>query len=73
MPQKGRVLAVGEVFISPHAVYTTDYTATAGSTIAPPCKVGDTVIFKRFVDNKIKEDGKELLLVKFDEILAIYG
>ena len=72
MPQKGKVLAVGEAFISPYAVYTTDYTAKAGSAITPPCKVGDTVIFKRFVDNRIKEGGKELLLVKFEDILGVY-
>ena len=73
IPQRGKVLAVGEAFISPHAVYTIDYTAKSFSSIPLPCRVGDTVIFKRFVDNRIKEEGKELLLVKFEDILAIYG
>ena len=73
MPQRGKVLAVGEAFISPHAVYTTDYSAKSFSSIPLPCKVGDTVIFKRFVDNKIKEEGKELLLVRFEDIIATYG
>ena len=67
LPQKGKVLAVGEV----KTIYDPNRNIIQYA-VALPCEVGDTVIFKRFVDNRIKEDGKELLLVKFDDILAIY-
>lgn len=68
MPQKGKVLAVGEntwdefKFSIEHP----------GIMNFRECKVGNTVIFKRFVDNKIKEEGKELLLVRFEDILGMY-
>ena len=58
MPIKGKVIAIGKV---PESDYED-----------APCKKGDTVIYKRFVDNKIKEDGKELLFVKFEDILGYY-
>ena len=61
LPQRGKVLVVG-LQIMNHA----------GKYEDVPCEVGDTVIFKRFIDNKIKEEGKELLLVKFEDILGIY-
>ncbi|MEK6880543.1 MAG: co-chaperone GroES family protein [Nanoarchaeota archaeon] len=67
MPQRGKVLAVG----APLEIYL-------GSDINHQfkgqceAKVGDTVVFKRFVDNRIKEDGKELLLVRFEDILGVY-
>lgn len=60
MSQKGKVLAVGQ------SINTEPLIAWR------PCAEGDTVIFKRFVDNRIKEEGKELLLVKFEDILGIY-
>lgn len=70
MPQKGKVLAVGgpQIILSggtPNVVlHELEYT---------PARIGDTVIFKRFVDNRIKEEGKELLLVKFEDILGVYA
>ena len=84
MPQKGKVLAVGEGLPSVTQRERKVFPATPGVdgmdienycvkvTEPPPCKIGDTVIFKRFVDNKIKEDGKELLIVKFEDILGVY-
>ena len=89
MPQRGKVLAVGESINIPECTQcqmnnsTSDYMQGEWgykwhnhneipiNFINPGLKVGDTVIFKRFVDNKIKEEGKELLLVKFEDILAI--
>ena len=63
--QKGKVLAVGEAIEQ-----RSDDNILLDSYM--PCKIGDTVIFKRFVDNRIKEEGKELLLVKFEDILGVY-
>lgn len=71
MPQKGKVLAVGGLNI-PDGTGIPLTSLTEYERFYPPCKVGDTVIFKKFVDNKIKEDGKELLLVPFIDILATY-
>ena len=73
MPQKGKVLAVG----GPINRYDGGVFHQKDKKIRVPdqycdAKVGDTVIFKRFVDNRIKEEGKELLLVKFEDILGIY-
>ena len=67
MPQKGKVLAVGE----PNKE-DLEMLLKHKYVVKQDCKVGDTVIFKRFVDNKIKEEGKELLLVKFEDILGTY-
>ena len=66
MPQKGKVLAVGDIFKGGTNSNTTSWIYNTA-----PCKVGDTVIFKRFVDNKIKKEGKEYLLIPFTDILAI--
>ncbi len=58
-PQKGKVLAVGSDEITENGMKKT-----------APTKVGDTVIYKKWGGNEVKEDGRELLLVKFDDILA---
>lgn len=64
LPQKGKVLAVGKL--------TLEMLESDAPDTALDFKIGATVIFKRFVDNKIKEEGKELLLVRFEDILGIY-
>ena len=64
MPQSGRILSIGKESLE----------MVKTSLIDPiEFSVGNTVIFKRFVDNRIKEEGKELLLVKFEDILGVYG
>lgn len=72
LPNRGRVLAVGE----PKPIVIPNN--NAGSEISNflyadevPCKKGDIVIYKRFVDNRVKKGGKEYLLVPFGDILAI--
>ena len=67
LPNRGKVLAVGEP----------SYDAI--EKVGGPRAIEDVrqfenqiVIFKRFVDNRIKEEGKELLLVKFEDILGVY-
>src|SRR3989338_1335511 len=57
-PQKGRVISVGA-----------DEILDNGSKRVAPCKVGDTVYYKKWGGNEIKVDGKEHILVKFDDIL----
>ncbi len=59
-PQKGKVLAVGD-----------DEILQDGSKRKAPVKVKQTVIYKKWGGNEVKEDGKEYLFVKFEDILAI--
>ena len=75
MPSKGKVLEIGE-YILEDDKYKVQYneleiTLAEYHKFRNPCKVGDTVIFKRFVDNRIKEEGKELLFVRFEDILGV--
>lgn len=60
-PQQGKVLAVGKD------------TEEQGSKLVSPCKVGDTVVYKKWGGNEYKPAGsdKELMFVKFDDVLAI--
>ena len=58
-PQQGEVLAVG-------AVFATDY----GTPKDSPCKVGDTVIYREWGGKEYKENNVDLLLLKFDDVMA---
>lgn len=58
-PQEGKVVAVGDDLVD------------EGKTIKCPVKVGDKVVYKKWGGNEIKEAGKELLLIKFDDLMAI--
>ena len=58
-PQKGKVLANGS------AIYQ------ESKEINSPAKIGETVIYKKWGANEIKEDGKDYLFVKFEDVLAI--
>lgn len=57
-PQEGKVLTCGSDSVE------------NGKTIKCPVKVGDTVIYKKWGGNEIKVDGKELLLLKFEDLMA---
>lgn len=59
-PQKGRVLAVGAPEIAEKGIKKTS-----------PCKVGETVIYKKWGGNEVKIGNTEYLFVKFEDILAI--
>lgn len=58
-PQEGKILAVGD------SIYE------HGKEITSPVKVGDTAVYKKWGGNEIKEAGKELLLIKFEDLMAI--
>jgi chaperonin GroES len=58
-PQEGRVLAVG-----PGAYKD-------GERIAMEVKVGDRVLFSKYAGTEVKHDGKELLIMRESDILAI--
>jgi len=58
-PQEGKVVAVGPGRVED------------GELIKPEVKKGDKVIYKKWGGNEVKVDGKELLIVKAEDILAI--
>jgi len=62
--QRGKVIAIG-------ASQITD----SGKEIKPEFKVGQTVIFKKWGGDEVKLgiSGKELIFVKFEDVLAIVG
>jgi len=58
-PQQGKVLAVGASIFDD------------GKEIKSPCAVDDIVIYREWGGKEYKEDNVELLLLKFDDIMAI--
>ena len=62
-PQVGVILAIGDALLH-----------ESGKEMKAPCKVGQKIVYKKWGGNEFKkEDGKELIFVKFDDILAIVG
>ncbi|MBI2454259.1 MAG: co-chaperone GroES [Parcubacteria group bacterium] len=59
-PEQGKVLAVGE-----------GKTNNEGKLIKPSVKKGDVVLFTKYGPNEIKVDGKEYLIAREDDILAV--
>ena len=59
-PAQGTVIAVGE-----------DMVFENGKVLKASVKVGDKVVYKKWGGDEIKVDGKELKLVKFDDLMAI--
>ena len=58
-PQQGKVLAVG------------DSTVIDGREVKSPCQIGDVVVYREWGGKEYKEDNVELLLLKFDDIMAV--
>ena len=59
-PQEGEVLAVGNGKILDN-----------GTKIALDVKVGDKILFGKYSGTDIKIDGKEVLILREDEVLAV--
>lgn len=59
-PQQGLVLAVGDTFV-------TDY----GTKKEAPCAVNDTIIYREWGGKEYKQEGQDLLILKFDDVMAI--
>jgi len=59
-PQEGRVVAVGNGKV-----------ADNGERIALDVKEGDRVIFSKYAGTEVKYDGKEYLILRQDDVLAI--
>jgi len=58
-PQEGKVIAVGG------AIYDD------GKEITTPCQIDDVVIYREWGGKEYKEGETDLLLLKFDDIMAI--
>ena len=59
-PQEAKVLAVGSGKV-----------LRTGKVVPPELKAGDTVLFGKYSGNEIKRDGKELLIIQQDDVLAV--
>lgn len=59
-PQKGKVIAVGPAELT-----------ESGQKRKAPCKVGDTVIYKKWGGNEYKIGEVEYLFIKFEDIMAV--
>jgi chaperonin GroES len=59
-PMEGNIVAVGE------GAYDNN-----GKRVALDVKVGDRVLFKKWGGTEVKIDGKELIILKESDILAI--
>lgn len=62
-PQMGKVVAVG----SADVCECKDGSCKKES----PAKTGETVLYKKWGGNEVKVEGKEYLIVKFEDILAV--
>ena len=60
-PVRGEVLAVG-----------TGKRGDDGKVIAPDVKVGDTVLFGKYSGSEVKVDGKEYVVMREDDIVAVF-
>jgi chaperonin GroES len=58
-PQKGKIIAVGAPEI------------TQNGEKESPANVGDMVVYKKWGGSEYKQDGKEYLFSKFEDILAV--
>lgn len=59
-PQEGRVLAVG------HGRVT-----ESGERVSPEVKENQKIIFSQYAGTEVKYDGKELLILRESDILAV--
>ena len=59
-PQEGKVVAVGEGKVD-----------SEGNKVEMVLKVGDVVMYKKWGGTEVKVDGKEMLLVKQEDVLAV--
>ncbi len=61
-PQEGKVVAIGSGRITDN-----------GEKIAPEVAEGNKIIFSKFAGTEVKYEGKEYLILRENDILAIIG
>ncbi len=60
-PQQGQVVAIGEGKVMDN-----------GTKITPAVKVGEVVLFGKYSGTEVKLDGEEYLILREDEIFAVF-
>ena len=61
-PQEGKVVAVGKGRV-----------LDSGERVAPEVEVGDRIIFSKYAGTEVKYDGKEYLILRESDLLAVIG
>ncbi|MFB5664347.1 co-chaperone GroES [Alteribacillus sp. HJP-4] len=61
-PQEGKVISVGNGRVSDN-----------GERIAMDVNAGDSVIFSKYAGTEVKYDGKEYLILRESDVLAVIG
>jgi chaperonin GroES len=61
-PQRGKVVAAGN-----------GKTLENGTKLALDVKAGDTILFGKYTGSDITIDGKEVLILREDDVLAVIG
>ncbi|MUV38526.1 10 kDa chaperonin [Lentibacillus sp. JNUCC-1] len=61
-PQEGNVVAVGSGRVT-----------DSGKTVTPEVKEGERIIFSKFAGTEVKYEGKEYLILRENDILAVIG
>lgn len=61
-PQEGEIVAAG-----------TGRTLDDGTKLQMELKTGDKVVFSKYAGSEIKVDGQEYLILRQDDILAVYS
>ncbi|KFZ42571.1 co-chaperone GroES [Anoxybacillus flavithermus] len=61
-PQEGKVVAVGSGRVLDN-----------GERVAPEVSVGDRIIFSKYAGTEVKYEGKEYLILRESDILAVIG
>lgn len=59
-PQSGKVLAVGDEFVTDYGIKKTS-----------PVKVNDVVVYKEWGGKEYKEGDTNLLILKFEDVMAV--
>jgi chaperonin GroES len=59
-PQRGKIIAAGP-----------GKTSDAGTLVAPEVKVGDIVLYGKYSGTEVNVDGKDFLIMRESDILAI--
>lgn len=59
-PQVGTVSAVSESITTEH-----------GTVVKCPVKVGDSVLYKKWGGNEVKVEGKEIQVLKYEDLIAV--
>ena len=69
-PMKGKVVAMNPLASSkdPQVKY---FLVGGEKIVAPELQVGKTVFYKKWTNQEVQHEGKEYLLIHFNELLAI--